>query len=197
VQKAPPIRIALARAISIVGHPIVLLLLAALIAASQKGASARQLWFIGGATLVFGGIVLGFSWQQVRTGRWSHVDASLANERKSLNLFLGILCMAGAAVTWFATRRNPMPIALALSGALIVIALLSSRWVKVSLHAMFAAFATALLWPNVLALSCGAAITAAVVWSRLALGRHVMADVVMGMMLGVAAGAAFHVLVAR
>jgi membrane-associated phospholipid phosphatase len=190
-------RIPLARAISIVGHPIVVLLLAALIAASQNGASARELRFIGGATLVFGVIALGFSGWQVRTGRWSHVDASLANERKSLNLFLGILCMAGAGVTWFATRRHPMPIALALSGALIVVALLSSRWVKVSLHAMFAAFATALLWPNVLALSCGVAITAAVVWSRLALGRHVVADVVTGVMLGVAAGAAFHVLVAR
>jgi Kef-type K+ transport system membrane component KefB len=55
-------RILLARAISIAGHPIVLLLLAALIAASTRGASARQLWFIGGATLAFGAIVLGFSW---------------------------------------------------------------------------------------------------------------------------------------
>ena len=190
-------RIPLARAISIVGHPIVLLLLAALIAANQNGASARQLAFIGGATLLFGVIVLGYSWHQVRTGRWSHVDASLASERKSLNLFLGVLCIGGAAVTWFATHRHPMPIALALSGALIVIALLSSRWVKVSLHAMFAAFATTLLWPNVLALSCGAAITAAVVWSRLALGRHVVADVVIGVTLGIAAGAAFHLLVSR
>ena len=188
-------RIPLARAISIVGHPIVLLLLAALTAASQKGASARELRFIGGATLAFGIIALGFSWRQVRAGRWTHVDASLANERKSLNLVLGILCLSGAAAIWFATRRHPMAIALALSGALIVIALISSRWVKVSLHAMFAAFATSLLWPIVPALAAGTLITAAVVWSRLALGRHVVADVVTGLTLGVAAGAAFHLLV--
>jgi len=190
-------RIPLARAISIAGHPVVLLLAAALIAASARGASSNQLWFIGGATLAFGAIVLGFSWLQVRAGRWSHVDASVANERRSLNLFLGALCIAGAAATWFATNRLQMPLALALSGALIAISLLLSRWLKVSLHAMFAAFATALLWPIVPALVAGAVITAAVVWSRLALGRHVVADVVTGLTLGVAAGAAFHLSIAR
>jgi membrane-associated phospholipid phosphatase len=190
-------RIPLARAISIAGHPVVLLLAAALIAASARGASPNQLWFIGGATLAFGAIVLGFSWMQVRAGRWSHVDASVANERRSLNLFLGALCIAGAAATWFATNRLQMPLALALSGALIAISLLLSRWLKVSLHAMFAAFATTLLWPIVSALVAGAVITAAVVWSRLALGRHVVADVVTGLTLGVAAGAAFHLSIAR
>ena len=185
-------RIPLARAISIVCHPAVLLLVAALVAASARGASSRQLWFIGGATLALGAIVLGFSWLQVRAGRWAHVDASFADERRSLNHFLGALCMAGAAVTWFATGRVQMPLALGLSGALIAIALLLSRWVKVSLHAMFAAFATALLWPILPALFAGAAITAAVVWSRLALGRHGIPDVATGLVLGVAAGAAFH-----
>ena len=38
-----------------------------------------------------------------------------------------------------------MSLGLALPGALIVIALLIARWVKVSLHVAFAAFATALL----------------------------------------------------
>jgi membrane-associated phospholipid phosphatase len=190
-------RIPLARAISIVGHPVVLLLVAALVAASSRGASPNQLWFIGGATLSFGAVVLAFSWFQVRTGRWSHVDASVAEERKSLNLFLGALCVAGAVVMWLATRRVPMPLALGLSGALIAIALLLSRWVKVSLHSAFAAFATTLLWPIVPALIAGAAITAAVVWSRLALRRHVVADVVVGLVLGVVAGAAFHIGIAR
>ena len=190
-------RIALARAISIVGHPIVLLLFAALIAASRRGASANQLWFIGGATVALGAVALGYGWMQVRAGRWSHVDASIASERRTLNLFLAVLCISGAVLTWLATHRLPMPLALALSGALIVIALLLSRWVKVSLHAMFAAFATTLLWPIVHALAAGALIAAAVVWSRLALGRHVVVDVVTGLALGVAAGAAFLVLVAR
>jgi membrane-associated phospholipid phosphatase len=189
--------ILLARAVSIVGHPIVLLLVAALIAASTRGASARQLWFIGGAMLAFGVVVLGFSWIQVRAGRWSHVDASVATERKSLNLFLGALCLSGAALLWFVTHRAPMPIALMLSGTLIGIALLLSSWIKVSLHSAFAAFATTLLWPIVPAIVAGALVTAAVVWSRLVLGRHVAADVAAGLVLGIAAGVAFHVGIAH
>jgi membrane-associated phospholipid phosphatase len=69
--------------------------------------------------------------------------------------------------------------------------------VKVSLHSAFAAFATTLLWPLVPALVAGAVVTAAVVWSRLVLRRHVVTDVVVGLALGVAAGAAFHLWTAR
>jgi membrane-associated phospholipid phosphatase len=84
-----------------------------------------------------------------------------------------------------------MSVALALSGALIVIALLVARWVKVSLHVAFAAFATALLWPIKLAVIAGIFVTAAVAWSRLVLGRHVAADVIAGLLLGAATGGAY------
>ena len=130
---------------------------------------------------MLGVIVLGFSWLQVRTGRWSHVDASVANERNSLNVFLGVLCLVSAVLLWVLTNRPYMSLALALLGALIAIALLVSRWVKVSLHAAFAAFATALLWPIKPAVVAGVLVTAAVVWSRLVLGRHVAADVAAGL----------------
>jgi hypothetical protein len=128
------IRVAVARAVSLAGHPVVLLLVAALMAASTRGASLRQLWFIGGVLVTLGVVVLGFSWLQVRAGRWSHVDASVRSERNSLNVFLGVLCLLSAVLLWFLTRRLYMSLGLALSGALIVIALLIARWVKVSLH---------------------------------------------------------------
>ena|SRR4249920_1273275 len=185
-------RVAVARAVSIVGHPVVLVLVAALIAASAGGASPQQLRLIGGALVTFGAIVLGFSWWQVRAGRWSHVDASVGSERNALNVFLVVLCLLSAALLWFLTRRPYLSGALALSGALIASALLLARWVKVSLHAAFAAFATALLWPIKLAVVGGVLVTAAVVWSRLVLGRHVAADVVAGVLLGAVAGGAYH-----
>jgi len=185
-------RVAVARAVSIAGHPVVILLVATLSAASTRGASRRQLWFIGGALVTLGVVVLGFSWLQVRAGRWSHVDASVRHERKSLNVVLGGVCLLSAVLLWFLTRRSYMSLGLALSGALIVIALLIARWVKVSLHAAFAAFATALLWPIKLAVIAGVLVTAAVVWSRLVLGRHVAADVAAGLVLGAAAGGAYH-----
>ena len=185
-------RVAVARAVSIVGHPVVLMLVAALISASAQGASHQQLRLIGGALATFAAIVIGFSWLQVRAGRWSHVDASVRNERNSLNVFLVTLCLLSAVLLWFLTHRPYMSVALALSGALILTALLSARWVKVSLHVAFAAFATALLWPIKVAFIAGVLVTAAVMWSRLVLGRHVAADVLAGLLLGAAAGGAFH-----
>lgn len=189
-------RFAFARAVSIVGHPVVVLPVAALVAASTRGASLQQLRLIGGALVTLGVVVLGFSWWQVKAGRWTHVDASVGNERYSLNAFLGALCLAGAALLWILTRRPGMSIALALSGALVVMALLVATWVKGSLHAAFAAFATALVWPNKLAVVVGVVVTAAVVWSRLVLGRHVAADVAAGLLLGAAAGGGYHLWVA-
>ena len=186
-------RVAVARAVSIVGHPVVLLPVAALISASTHGASLPQLRLIGAAIMTLGALVLGFSWLQVRTGRWSHVDANDHGERNSLNVFLGTLCLLSAALLWILTRWSNMSIALTLSGALIVVALTVSTWVKVSLHAAFAAFATALLWPNWNAVAVGVLVTAAVVWSRLVLGRHVAADVAAGLLLGAAAGGGYHV----
>jgi hypothetical protein len=187
------IRVAIARAISIAGHPVVFILVAVLIAASTGGASREQLSSIGGALVMLGVVVLGFSWLQVRAGRWSHIDASVRSERKSLNVFLGVVCLLSAVLLWFLTRRISMSLGLALSGALIVIALLIARWVKVSLHVAFAAFATALLWPIKVAVVAGALLTAAVVWSRLVLGRHVAADVATGLVLGAGAGGAYQV----
>ena len=185
-------RVAVARAVSIVGHPVVVVLVAALIAASTQGASLQQLKLIGGALGTLGLIVLGFSWLQVRAGRWSHVDASVRHERNSLNVFLAVLCLLSAVLLWF-THRLSMSIALALSGAMVLAALLLAKWVKVSLHVAFAAFATALLWPITLAVVGGALVTAAVTWSRLVLRRHGAADVMAGLLLGVAAGGGYHV----
>ena len=188
-------RVVIARAISIAGHPVAFILVAVLVAASTGGASLRQLWSIAGALATLGVVVLGFSYLQVRAGRWSHIDASGRSERKSLNVFLGVACLLSAVLLWFLTHRPYMSLGLVLSGALIVVALLIARWVKVSLHVAFAAFATALLWPIKLAVVAGALLTAAVVWSRLVLGRHVAADVATGLVLGTAAGGVYQVLV--
>ena len=86
-----------------------------------------------------------------------------------------------------------MPVALSLAAAMIGMALLLSRWVKASLHTAFAVFATALLWPLKVAVLVGIIVTAAIAWSRLALHRHVVADVVVGLALGFVTGGAYAV----
>ena len=185
-------RVIVARAISIVGHPVVLVIIAALVTASARGATIAQLRLVGGVLAMLGLVVLAYSGWQVRSGRWSHVDASVPKERTSLNVFLAILLLLSATLLWFLAGRSNMAIALAFSGAIILTALLSARWVKVSLHAAFAAFATALLWPNWIAVAAGVAVTAAVAWSRLELGRHVAADIAAGLLLGMVAGVGYH-----
>ena len=185
-------RIAFARAISILAHPVVLVLIAAMVVASSRGATILQLRFVGTAVFTIGIIVLGFSWLQVRTGRWAHVDATSRRERTTLNVFLAGLLFVGAAVLWILTHQVLFPAALALSGALIVTALLVATWVKLSLHTAFAAYATALVWPLALAVLAGALVTVAVMWSRLVLGRHVVADVITGLALGTVAGVAYQ-----
>lgn len=187
------IRIAAARTASIIGHPLVLLPVAALIAASERDAPMQQLRFIGVTLAVLGLIVLGYSWLQVRSGRWTHADATVRSERTSLNVFLAALCLVSAALFWLLTERIYMAIALALAGAIIAISLLAAAWVKVSLHTAFATFATVLLWPNTVALAVGVIVSVAVIWSRLVLGRHVIADVVVGLLLGTAAGVFFQI----
>ena len=44
------------------------------------------------------------AWIQLVAGagrRWSHIDASVRNERNSLNVFLGVLCLLSAVLLWF------------------------------------------------------------------------------------------------
>lgn len=184
-------RIAIARAVSILGHPVVLVSVAALTAASTRGAPLMQLRIIGLFLLVFAVVVVGFMWFQVRAGRWAHVDASALSERRSLNLFLVGVCVLSAVLLRYLLRSSQMSIALALAAMLIIVALLLARWVKVSLHTAFAAYSTALLWPLKLAVVAGIMATAAVAWSRLALGRHGAADIGVGFLLGVVVGALY------
>jgi hypothetical protein len=184
-------RIAIARAISTIGHPVVLISVAALIAASTQGATVVQLRSVGVFMLALATVVIGFMWYQVRSGRWTHVDASGPSERPSLNLFLVGLLALSALLLWRVWHSAHMSIALALAALLIVAALLISKWLKVSLHAVFAAYSTTLLWPLKFAVVAGIIVTAAVAWSRLALSRHTVAEIIVGLLLGAIAGGAY------
>jgi membrane-associated phospholipid phosphatase len=150
-----------------------------------------QLQIIGVFLLTFAAVVIGFMWFQVRAGRWAHVDASGRSERLSLNVFLVGLLVLSAVVLRYLLPSAHVSIALALAAMLVVAALLLARWVKVSLHTAFAAYSTALLWPLPFAVVAGIIVTAAVAWSRLALGRHVATDIGVGFLLGVVAGTTY------
>lgn len=188
---------ALARALSISGHPMLVLPLAVVVIAlvqGDRGAAA-------GAALGFGlfaALVMGFSWWQVRRGRWAHVDASARHERGSLNRFLLVALVAGALLVAWRGTQPLFALGMAMSAAMILVAMAATRWCKLSLHMAFAVFAAWLLRELGIAWMLAALLfAAAIAWSRLALHRHTPRDLVAGALAGSLAGAAFWPLAAR
>jgi membrane-associated phospholipid phosphatase len=137
-----------------------------------------------------------YSLWQVRAGRWAHVDASQPRERHQLNQFLAALLGGAAVLLWAAGQPPPVVLGPLLAAGLVLLAHGLRRWLKVSLHAAFAVFAAALVWPHP-GLTLGLALLAVgVAWSRLALRRHTWAEVLLGLLFGAAGGLAFRVFVA-
>lgn len=184
-----------ARMLSVLGHPA--LLMPAAMTASASSAGATPPW-LGAAlsTAVVVTLVVGlYSLRQVRTGRWTHVDASQPHERSQLNLFLALLLCSAAALLWAlghppAVASGPLVIALP-----VLLAQLLRRWLKVSLHAAFALFAAALVWPHAALTPAIVGLAAGVAWSRLVLRRHTLPEVALGLLLGAAFGGGLRLLV--
>jgi hypothetical protein len=185
-----------ARALSIVGHPALVMSVAVPLAAAQRGAPAQDVWLATAAAVVVSLIVGVYSLRQVRAGRWTHVDASVPAERLRLNLLLIGLLLAAAAMLWLTARSLVLAAGLATSGAIVLAALLLRRRMKLSLHCAFGAYAAALPWPALPAVAALAALALAVGWSRLRLRRHTPAEVVAGLGVGALAGIGFNLLAA-
>lgn len=186
---------ALARVVSVSGHPMVALPLTAVALTAARGQYRIALWMALGF-LGFAAVVMAYSGWQVRRGRWAHVDASGKRERRSLNRFLLVaLLLSTLAAAWSGVSRE-LTVGLGLSAAMVAAAMLSARWCKLSLHMAFMVFAALLLfhaawWAGVIGL-CFAGLVA---WSRLALQRHVPRDLVAGAAAGALAGIAFALVV--
>lgn len=72
----------LARLVSILGHPLLLMPAAGLAAwITLNGADTQALWIVIAAGLA-AMVVLGYSYWRVRSGAWAHVDASERGERR-------------------------------------------------------------------------------------------------------------------
>jgi hypothetical protein len=175
----------LARAISILGHPLLVLPVAlALPAALRDGDSGTPRSMLVGFAL-FAAVLLGWSWWQVRRGRWTHVDASQPSERHALNRTLLVAIAIGALVAWLRSPTPDFALALALSTCIVAVAMLTVHGCKLSLHAAFAVYAAGLLWPlGLVAVGVGCAFAGLVAWSRLRLSRHRPRDLVAGAAAG-------------
>jgi hypothetical protein len=193
MSSAPsPHAIAVARALSVLGHPALLTPLALVLAGHGAHAPPRLIWAALAIALVVAAIVGAFSLWQVRRGRWAHVDASHPHERRQLNRFLLLLLGAAAALLWALGEPPSLAVGPLLAALLVLLAHLLRRWLKVSLHAAFAVLAVALVWPALPATPALALLAAGVAWSRRVLGRHTGAEVLLGLLLGGAIGVALQ-----
>lgn len=174
-----------ARAISILGHPLLVLPAALALPVMLRDGDPATLRPMLLGFAVFAAAVLSWSWWQVRRGHWAHVDASLPSERHRLNRVLLVAITTGALLAWLGSPAPQLALALALSAGIVAAALFTARWCKLSLHVAFAVYAAGLLWPlGVAAFATGCAFAALVAWSRLRLSRHQPRDIAAGAAAG-------------
>ena len=180
IERRPERPPRLARLISIAAHPLVLPPFVAALATR----SARWTAIICATTIV--PITTVILWK-MRRGDWSDFDVSQRAQRSrlywfALPLFLAVVLFVPAPA-WFTRTMTALLAALTISFVL-------QRFMKPSLHMLFAAFSAVVLWkvypysPLVMV-----PLLLAVGWSRWRLGHHTVAEIVVGTFLGVAAGA--------
>ena len=183
----PPLawHLQVARWISIVGHPLAMVPASILVIGAHHLPWSKTLAILAvvGAALT---VIALYVKAGVRRGQLSDVDLSVRAQRAP-TYRVALMLTGGAYLLQCAlgfASNGPL-------GALAVLvpSAVLNHWIKVSLHAAFAVYAAVLVGlfaPGWLALFAPAAL--AVVWSRLALGRHTFPEVVLGACVG-AAGA--------
>jgi hypothetical protein len=185
------VRLGLARALSVAGHPALLLPVVALGQAWRLGASEATMVRLALVLLVLVGALGMYVVRQMRASRWADPDASHPSERRSLNRFLLVLMPLGALVSLVVVRDARLATALALGSAMVGTAMVLRHRLKLSLHVAFSVLA-ALVWaPAVMTMLVGMLLAAGVAWSRLTLGRHTWPDVWAGAVAGGVAGGVY------
>ena len=180
-----------ARGLSILGHPLMVLPLAALAAMLTRGTRMPMLLATMAGLLILAALLLAWSHRQVARRRWAHVDASAPAERRMLNRRVLAVMLPVALAGWLAGATG-LALGAGLSAAILVAALASARVCHLSLHVAFACFAVGIVWTASPALAAGFAVLAAgVAWSRLSLDRHAPRDLVAGACAGSIAALVF------
>lgn len=174
-----------ARLVSVMLHPFAVLAFVALVAAWRLDPSTLPRTVLGIGVAI--AVVWIFVLQRRRAGHWQTVDASRRQERPLL--YLLALAVAGAYWWWMGGRASATSSGVLAAVAMLCIAGLTNRWIKLSLHMASLAFAAVVL----VSLLPGVAGVAFVLlpvlgWARLRMARHALAEVLGGMLLGLASG---------
>lgn len=182
----------LARLISVLGHPFLLMpLLTGVIAyhflPPQQALIAEVIAL--GVVIVPAGI---YTIARVRAGTWENLDVSNPGDR---NQFYGILLpllTLLAVVALIADVPKAISLGVFAIVALVGTAFAINRWIKISLHTGFAVFVAVTLFSIQSSLGITMLLLAGLVaWSRVVLRRHSFKEVLLGATLGLVIGFAF------
>jgi membrane-associated phospholipid phosphatase len=187
-----------ANVLSTVGHPLVLLPLT--IALSLLGRLSGTRLFVVVAVFLASTVIpmLFIIRRKVATGVWTDMDVSDHGQRGGLyNVAIPIILIS-IVVFWLFEFPRGMIIGASVSLVLMLAGMAINRFSKISMHAMFGAYCVViLLSPNLGVGLATALLVAGMSWSRVALGRHTVAQVIAGNVLGAVAGGLLIVLLKR
>ena len=185
VSHRPSVATRLARAISWIAHPLVFVSISVGLIVVWRLANRVGLLVLLALVLA---VVLPTALlliRGVRSGRWSDADVSVRAERASFYP-PAILLSLGGIVSLLVLRAPGFVI----QGAVVTLFLLLiaagiNRYIKISLHTMFAFYCAVVLLRLGLVTGIIALFVALLVfWSRLQLRRHALIDVLLGAALG-------------
>lgn len=185
-QRSMPPR--LAAAISALLHPFVLVPLSVLLA-GRATLPPRQLALVAGLTALSLLLETVYILRRLRRGEFSNFDVSLRVQRP--RLYLSAMALALATLAVLAWAGLPRPVLQGVAAALVTLALglLWNFRLKVSLHVAFDLYAALLAYrAGPAATAALLACTALCAWSRVALGRHSVPEVLGGAALGTLGG---------
>jgi hypothetical protein len=177
-----PLLSLLARSLSIAGNPLVLIPLA--VAATTRNAR----WTIAVALTTTLPLLVVIT-RKVRRGDWTDFDVSRRDQRLGLYAFGTPLFFLAAGTLYFLGASPRMMQAVAAGGVIFLAGLLGNRFLKLSMHMMFGAYAGILIaWVYPWSLTAIVIFIAALAWSRRFLGRHSWLEIALGTIIGSGAG---------
>jgi hypothetical protein len=183
--------VTIARWLSIVFHPFVMVGVMVGVAASARQTAGEAIRSAG-TVVLFAIVPLGvLMWRQVRRGKWENVDASNRSERPILYIVLGVALTTLLAYLTSVRPQSFMVRGVVATLGMMAVCAMATRWIKVSLHMAFAAQAATTL--TLMRSPIGYALLLALpalVWSRLRLRRHTPAEVFLGTVIGACAAVA-------
>ena len=183
----------LAHFISTVGSPVVILLGFTLYTTLQHLQGAAVPICLG-TTLVFALVFIGYMTWQVRSGRIANLDASVRSERQN-KVYLPIIGAFGVslALFWWLGQTRLVLVSTACLLLLFVVGFLVTYRLKASLHTAVPCYlgVTALVSDPAVGLFL-LAITPAIAWSRIVLGRHTLREVLAGAGIALLVAAVFY-----